>query len=89
MDFSAKYGKGSKNNNFKMAQGELPSISQKTGFKTSYPRFSRMDEFSKLGVSAVGLALQDAGLNEWMSKREIGIVVATVLRVSSDGFGLF
>ncbi len=71
-------GRGRKNNNFKMAQGELPSISQKTGFKTSYPRFSRMDEFSKLGVSAVGLALQDAGLNEWMSKREIGIVVATV-----------
>jgi 3-oxoacyl-[acyl-carrier-protein] synthase II len=71
-------GRGRRNPNFKMAQGELPPISRRTAFKTSYPRFSRMDEFSKLGVSAVGLALQDAGLNEWTSKREIGIVVATV-----------
>jgi len=61
-----------------MAQGELPSISRKTVFKTSYPRFNRMDAFSKFGVSAVGLALQDAGLNEWTAKREVGIVVATV-----------
>jgi len=70
-------GRGRRNPNFKMAQGELPSISRKTGFQTSYPRFGRMDAFSKLGVSAVGLALQDAGLNEWTTKREVGLVVAT------------
>jgi 3-oxoacyl-[acyl-carrier-protein] synthase II len=61
-----------------MVSGELPSISRKAVFETPYPRFSRMDEFSRLGVSAIGLALQDAGLDEWRSKREMGIVVNTV-----------
>ena len=61
-----------------MVSGKLPSISRKAVFETPYPRFSRMDEFSRLGVSAVGLALQDAGLDEWRSKREMGIVVNTV-----------
>src|SRR5210317_307289 len=70
-------GSGRKNDAFKMAQGRLPALARNTVFKTAYPRFSRMDAFSKLGVSAAGLALQDAGLNEWRSKREVGIVVAT------------
>ena len=61
-----------------MASGTLPSISRKAVFETPYPRFSRMDAFSRLGVSAVGLALQDAGMDEWRSKREVGIVVNTV-----------
>ena len=71
-------GRGRKNARFEMVSGELPSISRKAVFETPYPRFSRMDEFSKLGVSAIGLALQDAGLDEWTSKREVGIVVNTV-----------
>ena len=71
-------GQGRKNTPFKMDSGELPSISRKTVFKTPYTRFSRMDEFSKLGVSAIGLALQDAGLDGRISKRRVGIVVTTV-----------
>ena len=71
-------GRGRKNARFQMASGKLPSISRKAVFETPYPRFSRMDEFSRLGVSAVGLALQDAGLDEWRSKREVSIVVNTV-----------
>ncbi len=71
-------GSGRKNDAFKMAQGRLPPLARKTFFKTAYPRFSRMDPFSKLGVSAVGLALQDAGLKECTSTGEVGIVVATV-----------
>jgi 3-oxoacyl-[acyl-carrier-protein] synthase II len=71
-------GRGRKNALFQMASGTLPSISRKAVFETPYPRFSRMDEFSRLGVSAVGLALQDAGLDEWRSKREVSIVVNTV-----------
>ncbi len=61
-----------------MVSGKLPSISRKAVFEKPYPRFSRMDEFSRLGVSAIGLALQDAGLDQWRSKREMGIVVNTV-----------
>ena len=71
-------GQGRKNTPFKMGSGELPSISRKTVFKTPYTRFSRMDEFSKLGVSAIGLALQDAGLDGRIPKRRVGIVVTTV-----------
>jgi 3-oxoacyl-[acyl-carrier-protein] synthase II len=71
-------GQGRKNTPFQMDSGELPSISRKAVFKSLYPRFSRMDEFSKLGVSAIGLALQDAGLDGRISNRGVGIVVATV-----------
>lgn len=71
-------GQGRKNTPFQMDSGELPSISRKTVFKFPYSRFNRMDEFSRLGVSAIGLALQDAGLDGRISKREVGIVVTTV-----------
>ena len=76
-------GQGRKNIFFQMDTGELPSISrppyfEQGIFKSSYPRFSRMDEFSRLGVSAVGLALQDAGLDGRISKKGMGIVVTTV-----------
>lgn len=71
-------GRGRKNARFQMVSGKLPSISRKAVFEKPYPRFSRMDEFSRLGVSAIGLALQDAGLDQWRSKREMGIVVNTV-----------
>ena len=70
-------GRGRKNTPFQMGSGKLPSISRKAVFKSLYPRFSRMDEFSKLGVSAIGLALQDAGLDGRISKRGTGIVVTT------------
>ena len=71
-------GQGRLNIPFQMDSGELPSISRKTVFKSPYPRFSRMDAFSRLGVSAIGLALQDAGLNGKISKQGVGIVVTTV-----------
>jgi 3-oxoacyl-[acyl-carrier-protein] synthase II len=76
-------GEGRKNTLFQMDSGELPSISrppcfEQGVFKSAYPRFSRMDEFSRLGVSAVGLALQDAGLDRRISKQRMGIVVTTV-----------
>jgi 3-oxoacyl-[acyl-carrier-protein] synthase II len=71
-------GQGREKAPFQMDSGELPPISRKTVFKSPYPRFSRMDEFSRLGVSAIGLALQDAGLDGRISKQEVGIVVTTV-----------
>ena len=71
-------GQGRQNPLFQMDPGKLPFISRKTVFKSIYPRFSRMDEFSRLGVSAVALALQDAGLIARISKQGMGIVVATV-----------
>ena len=71
-------GRGRKHTPFQMAEGELPPISRKAFFETPYPRFSRMDAFSRLGISAMGLALEDAGLKQWTVKREVGMVVATI-----------
>lgn len=71
-------GRGRKDADCRMTSGELPPMSRKAVFESPYPRFGRMDEFSRLGVSAIGLALKDAGMDEWTAKREVGIVVSTV-----------
>ena len=71
-------GEGRKNTRLKVGSGKLPFVSRKTFFQTPYPRFNRMDEFSRLGVSAMGLALRDAGMDVWTVKRAVGVVVATV-----------
>ncbi len=71
-------GQGRKEAHCHMLPGKLPSMSRKAVFNSPYPRFGRMDEFSRLGVSAIGLALEDAGMDEWTAKREVGIVVSTV-----------
>jgi 3-oxoacyl-[acyl-carrier-protein] synthase II len=71
-------GHGRKQTRFQMMPGELPPISRKAFFETPYPRFGRMDPLSRLGVSAIGLALEDAGLKRWTVKRDMGIVVSTL-----------
>ncbi len=53
--------------------GRLPSIpSTLTG-----PSGRRMDTYSRLGMAAVGLALADAGCEQWSENRPMGIVAAT------------
>ena len=37
-----------------------------------------MDAYSRLGLAAAALALEDAGLTEWTRKRPIGLIAATV-----------
>jgi len=79
------YGKGlckKPARRFVMAAGQLPEISRQSAFDTPFPRFGRMDKFSKLGLSAVALALKDAGQNkpdqpDKFGKSEIGIIVST------------
>lgn len=76
--YGGNSGEGRKNTRFKVGSVKLPPISRKTFFQAPYPRFNRMDEFSRLGVSVIGLALQDAGMDEWTAKRAVGVVVSTV-----------
>ena len=76
--YAGNSGEGRKNTRFKEGSGKLPAISRKTFFQAPYPRFNRMDEFSRLGVSAIGLALRDAGMDDWTAKRAVGVVVDTV-----------
>jgi 3-oxoacyl-[acyl-carrier-protein] synthase II len=58
--------------------GPLPKLLTKDVFPRPFPRFGRLDSYSRLGVSAVSFALRDAGLNEWTETREIAIIASTV-----------
>lgn len=75
---AAGMGRGRDHNGFSMPTGQLPEYAPEKIFSTAYPNLRRMDDFSRLGVSAIGLTLKDAGLDTWTRKRDIGMVVATV-----------
>lgn len=58
-----------------------PDIRRRDVFATPYKDFGRMDPYSRLGLAAVALALEDAGLADWRDpqhKRPIGLIAATV-----------
>ncbi|GAB4554828.1 MAG: hypothetical protein Tsb0017_07370 [Geothermobacteraceae bacterium] len=40
-------------------------------------RYGRLDDFSKLGLTGIALALQDAGATDFNEKRPIGLIAAT------------
>ncbi len=46
-------------------------------FQAADDRFGRLDAFSKLGVTAIAMALRDAGLETSPEKRPTGIVAST------------
>ncbi|MFO7598876.1 MAG: beta-ketoacyl synthase N-terminal-like domain-containing protein [Candidatus Desulfacyla sp.] len=71
-------GTGGAGNGFAMPPGELPRVRRDRVFDTPYPHFGRMDDLSRLGLAAIGFALKDAGLYEWVQKRDIGIVAGSV-----------
>jgi 3-oxoacyl-[acyl-carrier-protein] synthase II len=58
-------------------QDELSPLKLKDLLKSLPPRHGRLDCFSKLGLAAVGLALQDAGCDEWSEKRDIGLIAGS------------
>lgn len=57
---------------------KVPKLSEKEIFSRPFPRFGRMDGYSRLGLTALSLALKDAGLDEWTHMREIAIIASTV-----------
>jgi len=63
---------------FAMPNGKLPEIKPESVFSMPYPYFRRMDAYSRLGLTALALALKDANLDGWTEKRNIGIIVSTV-----------
>ena len=75
---SSGMGCGRKCDDFKMIAGSLPQITRRAVSENPYPRFGRMDSFSRLGLGAIALALKDADLAKWTCKRNIGIIAATV-----------
>jgi 3-oxoacyl-[acyl-carrier-protein] synthase II len=74
---AAGLGRGREHQSFAMPQGPLPEINPTDMFKKPYPNFRRMDEYSRLGLTAAALALLDAGLSEWTQERDIGIIAST------------
>ncbi|OVE77123.1 hypothetical protein BVX99_03575, partial [bacterium F16] len=62
---------------FSSGKGPLPELARKDVFPEPYKRFGRLDAFSKVGLSAITLAMRDAAQEEWTEKRPFGIVAAT------------
>ena len=75
---TAGAGRGRVQREFGMPRGTVPDIRPELVFDRPYPNLRRMDAYSRLGLTAIGLALKDAGLDAWSEKRTIGIVSATV-----------
>jgi 3-oxoacyl-[acyl-carrier-protein] synthase II len=74
---AAGIGRGREHLGFAMPQGSLPEINPADMFKKPYPNFRRMDPYSRLGLTAIALALKDAGMAEWTRQRDIGMVAST------------
>jgi 3-oxoacyl-[acyl-carrier-protein] synthase II len=74
---AAGMGRAREHQSFAMPRGQLPEINPADMFKKPYPNFRRMDEYSRLGLTAVALTLIDAGLSEWTRERDIGIIAST------------
>jgi len=74
---AAGMGYGREHQRFGMPQGRLPEINPADMFKKPYPNFRRMDQYSRLGLTATALALIDADLSEWSRLRDIGIIAST------------
>jgi 3-oxoacyl-[acyl-carrier-protein] synthase II len=70
-------GCGKDHHDLLMTDGPLPDISHQSVFNRDYPSFRRLDEYSRLGLVAMGFALRDAGIDEWKKKRPIGMIAST------------
>ncbi len=82
-------GRGRNGQPFLIKEGPLPKLTRKVAVEGPYDRFGRMDDYSKLGLTAISYALRDAGLDRWEQKRTIGIVASTkhgCLRTDVDYF---
>jgi len=75
---AAGVGRGRNHHGFALPAGRLPDYTPEKFFTEPYPNLRRMDAYSRLGVTAIALTLEDAGLDTWTEKRDIGMVVATV-----------
>ena len=75
---AAGMGCGRDHQQFAMPHGPLPEIDPSVMFKKPYPNFRRMDPYTRLGLTAIAFALQDAGLEKWTRERDIGVIASTV-----------
>jgi 3-oxoacyl-[acyl-carrier-protein] synthase II len=74
---AAGLGRGRSESAFALTAGELPAIARQDVFAEPDMRFGRLDPFSKAGLAAIALALQDAGLDRWNDKRPVALIVGS------------
>lgn len=58
-------------------EGRL-NLSTKGIFDKPVSRYKRMDEYSRLGLTGIALALKDARLDQWTEMRNIAVMASTV-----------
>lgn len=57
--------------------GEVQIPSRKDVFAQVDRRFGRLDDFSRIGLTAAAFCLRDGSAEEWQEKRPLGIVAAS------------
>jgi len=70
-------GRGRDHTSLPGGQGPIPSPTRKTAFHGPFPRFGRLDAYSKIGLTAIALALQDAHRDRWEKKRNVGLIASS------------
>ena len=76
---AAGIDRGKEHRVFSMPDAPLPEITHNAiPDIRGYPRFGRMDPYSKLGLVAIASALKDADLDKWTEKRPIGLISSTL-----------
>jgi 3-oxoacyl-[acyl-carrier-protein] synthase II len=64
---------------FRPGSGDGPlKLAAKGIFDKPVLRYGRMDDYSKLGLLAIALALKDAHLDQWTEMRNIAVIASTV-----------
>jgi 3-oxoacyl-[acyl-carrier-protein] synthase II len=57
--------------------GPIPLPGRKTAFHEPFPRFGRLDAASKIGITAIALALKDARRDLSEKKRNVGLIASS------------
>jgi 3-oxoacyl-[acyl-carrier-protein] synthase II len=70
-------GYGQASQPFALLKGPLPEITRKMVLDKPYRNFGRMDDYSKVGLGTIGLALKDSNLLSFNRKRDIGVIAST------------
>lgn len=74
---AAGLGQGRETTEQPLCPGSLEIPTRKQVFAQPDMRFGRLDEFSRIGLAALAFCLRDAGQEEWVEKRPLGIVAAS------------
>ncbi len=74
---AAGTGHGRQSRRFSMPKGPLPAIKRKAVFDTPYPHFGRLDQFTKLGLVSIAMALRDGMQESRPALRDMAVIVST------------